>query len=126
MVVIVCRLADRDRQTDRLHISQFRINLVVEESPLVANELALQFLLRKGLELLLGNGVQVNFGEALANGVCDAFVSGATGLEAGELVGGTWVGSCGATVGGESALVGLVCTELLVLLHWRRGSSELD
>ena len=89
----------RDRQADRLHISQLEIDLVVKESPLVASELALQLLLRKRLELLLRNSIEINLGKALADGVCDAFVAGALGLEAGELVeGGTRAGSGGASV----------------------------
>ena len=62
----------RDRQADRLHISQLEIDLVVEESPLVTGKLALQLLLRKSLELLLSDSVQVDFSKALADGVCDA------------------------------------------------------
>ena len=93
-------LQKREKERPQLHISQLEINLTVQESPPVARELALQLLLRQRLELLLSDGVEVDFGQALADGVGDALVAGALGDEAGEIISGRGARvSCAGTVG---------------------------
>ena len=54
-----------------LHIGQLLVNHAIHERPALANQLRLQALLNESTDLLLSDGIEVNFAEAALDGLDD-------------------------------------------------------
>lgn len=67
-----------------LHIRQLEINLLVQEGSLLRVQLHLQSLLCEHLQLLFGHIVQIDFSQAISDGVDDLAISDSLSLEAGK------------------------------------------